>query len=122
MGSATECVEISPDVFRKAWTASTADSNLTLHGFRRFKTAHLMNLRFLENEITQMDHILYQVGLSLNLSIPPKDRLGLKNGRRDNHVPKVEEAITPKFISELRKLIKEYGMQPSIHTWVVRAD
>jgi hypothetical protein len=48
--------------------ASTADNNLTLHGFRRFKTTHLLNLRYLEDEVAQMDHTLYQAGLSLNLS------------------------------------------------------
>jgi len=39
--------------------ASTADNNLTLHGFRRFKTTYLLNLRFLEEEIAQMDYTLY---------------------------------------------------------------
>jgi hypothetical protein len=48
--------------------ASTADNNLTLHGFRRSKTTHLLNLRYLEDEVAQIDHTLYQAGLSLNLS------------------------------------------------------
>jgi hypothetical protein len=61
--------------FRKCWTISTADDNLTLHGFLRFKTTHLLNLRFLENEITHMDHTLYQAGLGLGLETSSTDRL-----------------------------------------------
>ncbi|XP_014553940.1 hypothetical protein COCVIDRAFT_106332 [Bipolaris victoriae FI3] len=96
------------DKFEKAWIASTADKNITLHSFRRFKTTHLLNLRFLEDEITQMDHVLYQAGLSLNLPISSFDRLGLKNNRRDDKVPNIDELITPEFILKLRGLLKEY--------------
>jgi hypothetical protein len=98
------------EAFRKRWAASTADSNLTLHGFRRFKTTHLLNLRFLENEIASMDHTLYQAGLSLGLTPSSADRLGLSHSKRDMHVPDIEDTITPKFILKLRNLIKEYGM------------
>ncbi|KAF1932708.1 uncharacterized protein M421DRAFT_416321 [Didymella exigua CBS 183.55] len=94
--------------FRKAWITSTADNNLTLHGFRRFKTTHLLNLRFLEDEIAEMDHVLYQAGLSLNLSPSSDDRLGLGHCRRDAKVAKIDETITQEFIQKLRCLLKEY--------------
>ncbi|KAF2802721.1 uncharacterized protein BDZ99DRAFT_454406 [Mytilinidion resinicola] len=94
--------------FRKCWIASTADNNLTLHGFRRFKTTHLLNLRFLENEIADMDHIIYQAGLSLGLSASSSDRLGLNHSKRDANVPKISDSITPEFILKLRDLLKQY--------------
>lgn len=100
----------SIDAFRKCWIASTADNNLTLHGFRRFKTTQLLNLRLLENEIADMDHIIYQAGLSLSLSPSPADRLGLQHSKRDADVPKVNDVITQEFISKLRDLIKEYSV------------
>lgn len=82
------------DEFRMHWQSATADSNLTLHGFRRFKTMHLLNLRFLENEISQLDHQIYQAGLNLNLNISLNDRLGLKHSKWDKNVPKILETIT----------------------------
>jgi hypothetical protein len=100
----------SVDAFRKCWVASTADNNLTLHGFRRFKTTQLLNLRFFENEIADMDHTVYQAGLSLGLSPSPGDRLGLQHSKRDADVPKVNDVITQEFISKLRDLIKEYSV------------
>ena len=63
------------DTFCKAWVVSTADSNLTLHGFRRFKTTHLLDLRFLECEVAEMDRILYQDGLGLGISHSPADNM-----------------------------------------------
>lgn len=98
------------DAFRKCWIASTADNNLTLHGFRRFKTTQLLNLRFLETEIADMDHTIYQAGLSLGLSTSPADRLGLQHSKRDAYVPKVEEVIIQEFIMKLRDLIKQYSV------------
>lgn len=99
----------SVDAFRKCWVASTADSNLTLHGFRRFKTTQLLNLRYLENEIAEMDHTVYQAGLGLGLDPSPDDRLGLGHSKRDANVPKVNDVITKEFILKLRHLIKEYS-------------
>ena len=98
------------DAFRKSWVASTADNNLTLHGFRRFKTTQLLNLRFLENEIVGMDHTIYQAGLSLGLSPSPADRLSLQHSKRDPDVPKVDDAITREFILKLRDLVKQYSV------------
>jgi len=100
----------SVDVFRKCWVASTADNNLTLHGFRRFKTTQLLNLRLLENEIADMDHTIYQTGLSLGLSPSPGDRLGLQHSKRDADVPKLNDVITREFILKLHDLIKEYSV------------
>jgi hypothetical protein len=47
------------ELFCKLWPRITSDDNLTLHGFRRFKTTHLLNLRFLEEEIAELDHVVY---------------------------------------------------------------
>lgn len=98
------------ETFRKCWIASTADSNLTLHGFRRFKTTHLVNLRLLENEIAEMDHTVYQAGISLGISPTSTDRLGLKHSARDANVANIENTITPEFVAKLRELLKKYGM------------
>jgi hypothetical protein len=97
------------DIFRSCWATSTADNNLTLHGFRRFKTTHLLNLRFLEVEIAKMDHIIYQAGLSLECSPSSTDRLGLKHSKRDSNTPNINDTITPEFILKLRDLIRQYG-------------
>jgi hypothetical protein len=104
------------DLFRKCWKVSTADSNLTLHGFRRFKTIHLLNLRFLENEIAEMDHTLYQAGLSLGLNSSSVDRLGLRHSKIDANIPSIEESITPEFILKLRDLLKKYGSVSKCHS------
>jgi hypothetical protein len=95
--------------FRKHWQSSTDDNNLTLHGFRRFKTTHLLSLRFLEGEIAELDAVIYQAGLSLGPSPSDKDRLGLKNCKKDPKAPKAEEVITQELVLKLRGLIKEYG-------------
>jgi hypothetical protein len=84
----------SVNAFHKCWVASTADNNLTLYGFRRFKTTQLLNLRFLENEIADIDHTIYQAGLSLGLSPSLGDRLGLQHSKRDADVPEVNDVIT----------------------------
>lgn len=98
--------------FRRLWPCITADSNFTLHGFRRFKTTHLLNLRFLENEIAELDHIIYQAGLSLEGPLSPLDRLGLKYSKKDANVPAIHETITKEFVLKLRGLIQQYGMCP----------
>jgi hypothetical protein len=95
--------------FRKCWTASTADNNLTLHGFRRFKTTHLVNLRLLEQEIADMDHTVYQAGLSIGLGPSSIDRLGLQHSKRDAEVPDINDTITQEFVLRLRNLLKQYG-------------
>ncbi|KAI3335286.1 hypothetical protein F4824DRAFT_511223 [Ustulina deusta] len=92
----------------KHWEKATADSNLTLHGFRRFKTTQLLNLRFLKDEIATVDHGIYQAGLSLGLDPSSSDRLGLGHSKRDANVPPIEETITRAMVLRLRGLLKEY--------------
>lgn len=95
--------------FASHWEVGTADSNLTLHGFRRFKTTHLINLRYLEAEIAEMDHLFYQLGLSLNLETSSTDRLGINHCQKDETAPSIDEVLTSELIQKLRRLIKEYG-------------
>lgn len=96
--------------FSAHWQFSTADNNLTLHGFRRFKTTHLLNLRFLEAEIAELDHAIYQAGLSLEIQPSATDRLGLKHSKRDRDIPKLEDTITNELVLKLRDLLQKYGM------------
>ncbi|CZR51491.1 uncharacterized protein PAC_01367 [Phialocephala subalpina] len=96
------------DHFPRIWQRSTMDNNISLHSFRRFKTTHLINLRFLEEEIADVDRRIYQAGLSLGLEPTSADRIGLKACRRDTNVPKVKETINPSLILHLRSMIKEY--------------
>ena len=97
----------SDDLFPKFWREVSADNRQTLYGFRRFRTSHLLNLRFLEAEIDKIDRIFYQAGLSLETR-SVLDRLGIKDAMRDVNPPKlgdINEALTHR----LRSLIKEYG-------------
>lgn len=95
--------------FNAHWRSSTADNNSTLHGFRRFKTTHLLNLRFLESEIAELDHIIYQAGLSSNQKLSPKDRLGLRHAKRDGKPAEMSKAIDRELILKLRELLRQYG-------------
>lgn len=95
--------------FRKNWQAASADRDLTLYGFRRFKTSHLLNLRFLEDEIAELDHVVYQAGLTLGLDHAPSNKLGLKYCKRDSKAPGIESAITEDLVLRLRSLLKQYG-------------
>ncbi|KAL7918545.1 hypothetical protein ACQKWADRAFT_330544 [Trichoderma austrokoningii] len=94
--------------FSNHWQTSTADSNLTLHGFRRFKTTHLLSLRFLEAEIAKIDHLIYQLGLGLNLETCSTDRLGLKHCKRDEMPPSINQDLSNELILKLRQLLKDY--------------
>lgn len=96
-------------MFRKFWCATTDDSRLTLFGFRRFRTAHLLNLRFLEDEIHKIDHDIYQAGLQLGVPCTAADRLGLKHFRKDEGALGAEALIKPELISRLRDLLEQYG-------------
>jgi hypothetical protein len=97
------------EAFRTCWMLSTDDNNLTLHGFRRFKTTHLLSLRLLEREIAEMDHVIYQAGFTLDLNPSSQDRLGLKHAKKDANLPSIRDTITPEFIAKLRDLLKQYG-------------
>ena len=96
--------------FRKLWSNITDDNALTLYGFRRFRTTHLLNLRLLETEIDKIDHQIYQAGLGLGLPSTGADKLGLKQSRRDAHAPRPEEVLKPELVTRLRQLLTEYGM------------
>ncbi|KAI0446129.1 hypothetical protein F4803DRAFT_79964 [Xylaria telfairii] len=94
--------------FIKHWQSATDSNNISPHGFRRFKTTHLLNLRFLEDEIAEADHAIYQAGLSLDLESPSSDRLGLRCAKRDENSPALSEIITHAMVQKLRSLLKEY--------------
>ncbi|TVY42081.1 hypothetical protein LOCC1_G004289 [Lachnellula occidentalis] len=94
--------------FRSHWRTATDDSELSLFCFRRFRTGHLLNLRFLENEITRVDHEIYQAGLQIEIDPGSKDKVGLRNATRDANVLPIEEIITRTRLQELRALLKEY--------------
>lgn len=99
-------------LFPKVWRESTSDNRLTLFGFRRYRTTHLLNLRFLEAEIHKIDHDLYQAGLQLVQPLGREhiiDRLGLKQARQDSQRVKMEDVVNETSILRLRSLIKEYG-------------
>lgn len=104
-----EDVNRTAELFRSLWPRVTSDSNITLHGFRRFKTTHLVNLRFLEEEIAELDRTIYQAGLRLGHAPSARDRLGLKHGKIDPNAPNPKDAITREMVLQLRSLIKQYG-------------
>lgn len=98
--------------FSKVWREITSDNHLTLFGFRRYRTTHLLNFRFLEAEIDKIDHDLYQAGLQLEQPFSGDhtiDRLGLKQAKKDSQKIKIEEVVNEGVILRLRGLIKEYG-------------
>ena len=95
--------------FKRLWKHSTEDNNLTLYGFRRFKTSHLLNLRYLEEEISRVDHDIYQAGLRSGCVPGERDRLGLRYSKRDPNSSQGNEIFNNKLISDLRTLLKEYG-------------
>lgn len=101
-------------LFRKLWPRATDDNRLTLFGFQRFRTSHLLNLRFLEDEIHKLDHQIYQAGLNLELPLTKDDRLGLRHGKRDANAQGMEKSISQGLILRLRELIKQYGMLCSL--------
>jgi len=69
-----------------------------------------VNLRFLEEEIAELDHRIYQVGLKLvGGADRDRDRLGLCFGKRDFEVPEEAEFVTHEMVLKLRSLLKEYG-------------
>lgn len=100
--------------FRTHWSSCTDDNDLSLFSFRRFRSSHLINLRFLEEEISKVDREIYQAGLQLGIDPERKDILGLRSATRDPNVPPIEETITQENILKLRRLLKEYGKRTSM--------
>ena len=96
--------------FETIWKRSTGESNLSLHGFRRFKTSQLLNLRFLVDPVAQLYHLIYQAGLDLQLNPAPLDRLGLRHAKRVIATLETRRKVTPDLILKLRELLKQYSM------------
>ena len=96
--------------FRKLWLHATDDNYLTLFGFRRFRTAHLLNIRFLEEEIDTIDHQIFQAGLDLGNQPRSIDRLGLQHGKRDSIMKKANTLVDKELVLRLRDLLKQYGL------------
>lgn len=89
----TQASQSLSEQFSSHWQASTADSNLTLHGFRRFKTTHLLDLRYLRAEVAEIDLLSYQLSLNLNVEPSSTDRLGLKHCKKDEIPPCINQAL-----------------------------
>ena len=111
-GSASGIMQAGPLTHTTAFTSArrnaTSDNRLTLFGFRRFRTSHLLNLRLLESEIETLDHAVFQNGLELE-HLPVLNRLGLKHAKKE-----VASAVRNfdgdrHLVPRLRALIKEYG-------------
>ena len=102
-----ECVTPTLELFPDIWNDATSDNRLTMFGFRRFRTSHLVNLKMLEKEFERVDRAIYQTGLRLPQHISKADRLGLKDAKKDPQDSRT--AIDEDLILSLRKLVKEYG-------------
>lgn len=98
------------NLFRDLWGKVTDDNYLTLYGFRRFRTTHLLNLRFLEKEIDTLDHQIFQAGLKLGHTFASVDKLGLQHGKIDACALGVEEVMNRELVLKMRELIMQYGM------------
>lgn len=107
-------------VIRKLWPIITSDSSLTLFGFQRFRTAHLLNLRLLESEIRTLNHKLYQAGLNLNEHAIGEERLGVKYEERGVETESPTKVITEDLVLKLRDLLKQYGMAKPMTTLIYR--
>lgn len=97
--------------FDKLWRNTVDDNYLTLYGFRRYRTIHLLNLRFLEAEIDKIDHAIFKAGLSLDY-LPVLDRLGLRNAKKD--ATPMTEIVDKTLVLRLRELLKQYGKSITI--------
>ena len=94
---------------RKVWSQATDDNEFMLFGFRRFRTAHLLNLRFLEEEIEKLDHQIFQAGMRLGYTPSATDRLGLRHVKRDVSAQGADKTINQELVLKLRDLLKKYG-------------
>ncbi|KAL9034002.1 MAG: hypothetical protein Q9214_007245 [Letrouitia sp. 1 TL-2023] len=95
--------------FRKLWHKVTDDNYFALFGFRRFRTAHLLNLRLLENEIDGLDRKMYQAGIKLGAIPTSGKRLGLAKARKDADAPNADEVMKEESVLKMRRLLEEYG-------------
>jgi hypothetical protein len=77
-----------------------------------------LNLRFLEEQIAQLDHVIYQAGLKSGLDPRSTDRLGLKHSKKDVDAPEIATAVTPELVLQLRDLLKQYGMSQKYKEYI----
>ncbi len=99
------------ELFSKVWREITSNNHLTLFEFRRYRTTHLLNLRFLKAEIDKIYHDLYQADLQLDQSLDREhiiDRLDLKQAKKDSKRMKIEKVVNKALVMRLRRLIKKY--------------
>lgn len=96
--------------FHDIWCKATDDNYLTLYGFRRFRTTHLLNLRYLEKEIDALDHQIFQAGFKLGHIPSSLDKLGLQHGKIDPCASGNGEVMTRELVLKMRDLIRQYGM------------
>lgn len=92
--------------FPDHWRSSTSLEEVSLFGFRRFRTSQLLNIRFLEDEISAIDREIYQAGLQL----PPQyTSSSYENVRKDPNAAGPHEVITETTVHRLRTLLKQYS-------------
>ena len=96
--------------FREIWSDTISDHRLTLFGFRRYRTTHLVNLRYLELELEKISNVIFQAGMQLDQPPSDLDRLGLRYIRKQPGTSAKLEIINGNTILRLRELIKEYGL------------
>ena len=95
--------------FARLWNQVTEDNYFSLFGFRRFRTAHLLNLRLLEDEIDRLDHQIYQAGIRLERSPTSGNKLGLAHAKVDPKGLTWDQIIDTEMSMRLRDLLKQYG-------------
>jgi hypothetical protein len=98
------------DAFAEVWQEATSDNTFTLHGFRRFRTSHLLNLRFLERELIEIDRKFFQAGLKLKQPDRPLNKLGLNHAKLDPVGMSFRSAINRQDIDRLQDLLNKYGI------------
>jgi len=98
--------------FPNHWQSSTSPEKVSLFGFRRFRTSQLLNIRFLEDEISALDREIYQAGLQLPTQYVSKNHH--EHVRRDPNAAGPNKVINETTIHRLRTLLKQYSkLNPS---------
>jgi hypothetical protein len=97
--------------FPQHWLGSTLEDKISRYGFRRFQTSQLLNIRFLENEVAELDRSIYKAGLRLNLPFSSStDRFGPEHVVLDHQSATADKIITHENVLKLRRLLKDYSM------------
>jgi len=92
--------------FPDHWRSSTSLEKVPLFGFRRFRTSQLLNIRFLEDEISTLDREIYQAGLQLPIQYVSENH---EHARRDPNAAGPNKVINETTIHRLRTLLKQYS-------------